>query len=76
MKYLEELEHGSTFVYNDLVYLLTIDFKKDHKLVYSLKDGSSRWLKDDTIVELSPIYILDPSNNIIPIKETEKHAEF
>jgi hypothetical protein len=72
MHYIEELKHGSTFMHNELMYLLTTDFKKDHRLAYSLKDGSSRWFKDDSIVKESPIYILDINNNIIPIKETEK----
>lgn len=77
MKYIEELENGDVFTYNNSTYVLTHDMKMNNdRLCYSLSDGSSRWLKPDTIVTHEPIYILDSNNNIQPVKETkEKTSE-
>lgn len=74
MKYIEELGYGSTFQKNGDVYLLTSDFKKDHKKAHSLKDGSSRWFRDDEVVEVEPLYLLDKDNNLVAIKECKDNA--
>lgn len=74
MKYIEELDTGTTFEKNSVIYLLTSDFKKDHKLAYSFKDGSCRWFKNDDIVDIALLYILDKDNNFVAIKETKKNA--
>lgn len=69
MKYIEELDNGSTFEKNGYFYLLTSDFKKGHRKAYSMKDGSSRWFSDSEIVEQFPLYSLDKENNLIAVKE-------
>lgn len=74
MKYIEELDNGTAFEKNGVVYLLTSDFKKDHKRAYSFKDGSSRWFRNDEIVDLALLYLLDKDNNFIALKETKKDA--
>jgi len=69
MKYIEELDPGNIFSYNNNIYLLTIDFKKNRsKLAFSLKDGTPLWFEPECIVEKISLYTLDPSNNITPIK--------
>lgn len=76
MKYIEELKNGDVFLYNGILYLLTHDMKSNNdRLCYSMSDGSSRWLKPDTIIKHEPIYILDENNNIQPIKEIKKYDE-
>lgn len=77
MKFIEELENGDIFIYKDIPYLLTQDSKKNNdRLCYSLKDGSCRWLKPDTMIHHEPVYTLDSNNNIQPVKETkEKTSE-
>lgn len=73
MKYIEELESGDTFVLKDITYVLTSDFRSNgQRLCYSLITGFPLWLKADTIVDHEPIYILDKSNNTIPVKITKK----
>ena len=71
MKYIEEIVAGDCFNLENSPYLATYDFKKDgSRLCYSLINGHSTWLTPNTIVELFPIYGLDSSNNIYPIKTT------
>lgn len=73
MKYIEELSYGSTFSYDDKLYLLTCDHKANgFRLCYSLTEGLPQWIEPTTIVELTPIYTLDSSNNIVPVKESKK----
>ena len=77
MRYLEELESGDSFSYENQVFLLTSDFKASgNRLCYSLTNGFAKWLSGQTIVESCPIYILDKDNNTIPIKHTPKHDTF
>jgi|694.fasta_scaffold05897_12 hypothetical protein len=74
MKYLEELNIGDSFSYQNQVFLLTSDFKANgNKLCYSLNTGFPTWLSSQSIVEHSPIYILDKDNNIIPLNITPKN---
>lgn len=69
MKYIEELQHGDTFLYSNTTYVLTNDFKKNgDKLAISLYDGSNRWFKSNELITSHPIYILDENNNTIPVK--------
>lgn len=76
MKYIEELNNGDSFIYNDIKFLLTSDFKKDgSKLAYSLDNGNAKWFSPSDIVEKIQIYTMDESNTILPIKETKnEHA--
>jgi len=74
MKYLEEISPGDSFRYENNLYILTIDFKRNgDKLCYSLNDGSPKWLESKTVIETDPIFSLDKDNNIIPIKIREKN---
>lgn len=76
MKYIEELTPGDTFTLNSSIYIVTIDFRKNgSKLCIDLQTGSPRWIDASEIVDFNPIYILDASNNIIPIKNTPKQHE-
>lgn len=69
MKYIEELSVGDAFVFQDQIYILTSDFKKNgDKSCVNLKNGLSRWLSSQETVEISPIYTLDQDNTIIPVK--------
>lgn len=69
MKYLEEITHGSCFLLDDQPYILTADFKSNNqKLCYNINTGFAHWFKDTDIVEPCPLFRLDPSNNIIPLK--------
>lgn len=73
MKYVEELNFGDTFLYHNDYLILTSDFKSSgNKLCYSLTTGHPTWLSGQTIVDHTPVYILDKDNNTIPIKTTEK----
>lgn len=73
MKLIEELVCGECFQLTQDYFIVTTDFKKNNdRLCVSLVDGSSRWLKPNTIVEVVPIYRLDKENNIIPFRETPK----
>lgn len=73
MKYVEELVSGDTFTFKDKVYLITSDFKSNNqRLCYSLNDGFPSWMTSDTIVDHSPVYILDKDNNTVPVKITKK----
>ena len=68
MKYIEELSAGECFTFNNQLFILTIDFKKNgQKLAYCLVDGSSRWMNSQDIVESTSIYTLDDNNNISPV---------
>lgn len=73
MKYLEEVKTGDSFSYEEQVYIATSDYKKNgDKLCVNLKTGFGKWLTPNSIVEISPIYLLDSDNNIIAIRPTEK----
>lgn len=73
MKYIEELEIGEFFKFQENLYINTSDFKKDgSRLVLNLRTGSFNWLKKDDMVDLLDVYTLDESNNFVAIKEREK----
>jgi len=75
MKYIEELIPGHTFKYGETVYLATCDHKSNgSKLCYSLTDGTPKWIEPTTIVEHCPVYTLDTSNNIVPVRETKNEG--
>lgn len=72
MKYIEELSYGDSFSYQDQLYILTSDFKKDgSKLCIKLDTGLPFWLNSNTIVDITPIYRLDTDNNIVAIKHVD-----
>lgn len=73
MKYLEELNIGESFFFEDQVWFLTSDFKLNgDKLCYNLANGFPKWINSSSIVEVTPIYYMDKDNNITPIKIYEK----
>lgn len=73
MKYIEELNFGDTFLHKDQLMVLTSDFKSNgSRLCYSLDSGFPVWLTDQTMVEHTPIYVLDKDNNTVPVKITKK----
>lgn len=77
MKYIEELQIGDTFTFNNELFILTADFKANgDKNCISLNTGCSRWLSSQDITEVCPIYTLDKDNTIIPVKQTKKDATF
>jgi hypothetical protein len=75
MKYIEEIQYGDCFNYENKYFILTTDFKKNgDKLAVCLSDGTSKWIKSNDIIQLIDVYTLDKDNNIIAIKEREKNA--
>lgn len=73
MKYIEELSIGDTFSYNNNIFILTSDFKKNNdRSCVCLTTGQPRWFKSEDVVEACPIYTMDKDNNIVPMKVTEK----
>lgn len=76
MKYIEELTNGDCFLYENSVYLLTSDFKKDgSRLCYRIDMGFPKWFEPTVVVENTEIYRMDQHNNIIPIRETKKNDQ-
>jgi len=72
MKYLEELEHGDCFKIDNKIFVLTSDFKNNNtKLCYDLQTGNPKWMKDDTMVDICPLLMLNEDNNIIPVKNVK-----
>lgn len=73
MKYLEELNSGDCFEYNNDYYVLSCDFKNNgNRMCLSLKNGFSNWFGADSIVNLTDIFTLDKDSNIIALKERAK----
>jgi hypothetical protein len=71
--YIEELSNGDCFDFKNNKYVLSSDHKRSgERLCLSLIDGSSRWLKGDTIIEKTQLFFMDKDNNIIAIKESKK----
>lgn len=69
MKYIEELNNGDCFRWNEKLFLLCSDFKKSgDRLVISMDNGFPLWLSNDAIVEVVTLYTLDSDNNVISIK--------
>jgi len=74
MKYLEEIEFGECFEYNNLYFILTHDMKKNgDKLCVNLNTGFSQWLKSDSMIKTTDIFTMDKDNNIIAIRERAKN---
>ncbi len=72
-KYIEELEPGDCFKYQDHYWICGSDFKKDGSRVgISLITGFFRWLEPQVIVDPIELYTLDNNSTIIPIKERKK----
>ena len=74
MKMIEELSLGDCFdLQNQDYFVLTQNFrlrdKKKEYQVVSLKDGTFKWIKADSLVSRIGLYTSDDSNNIISIKE-------
>ena len=73
MKYLEELDIGECFAFDNNIYINTQDFKKNKsRLALNVKTGIGRWLSHETMVDLVDLFIMDKDNNFMPIKEREK----
>jgi hypothetical protein len=76
MKFVEELKPGECFSYENNYFIISSDFKKSKegilKSCIEIKTGLSKWIKDNTTVEIIPLFTLDLESNIIPIRETEK----
>lgn len=69
MKYIEELNPGSTFTKDNQLFLLTVDFKKNNaRLAYSMLDGRPYWINPSEVVIENPLYQVDERNNVVPIK--------
>lgn len=71
--FIEELEGGDCFLFNQSCFVITNDYKKDNsKLCIDLKTGCSRWIRPDTIVEKISVFHMDAESNIIAIKELSR----
>lgn len=73
MKYLEELDCGECFEFDNSYFILTHDFKKNgSRLCVKLDSGSLQWLYPDSMIKNTDIFRMDKDNNIIAIKERLK----
>lgn len=77
-KYIEEMENGECFMYNDNLYIITNDFRNkqdsQEKKCITLKDGSCRWMSSNSIVEKIDLFYRDKDNNILLCKEFQDEA--
>jgi hypothetical protein len=86
MKYLEELNSGDLFLWNNDKFILTTDFKKSKedkskKMAINIHNGFIQWIIEDAIVEDLDLYYRDKDANIVALKErkneyTEKNSHF
>ena len=68
--YIEEIPSGRTFFYNNELFLITTDIKKDgSRLCISMRNGFVRWLKANTVVKTVSLYYINNDNNFLPIYE-------
>lgn len=76
MKFIEELKPGECFKLSEDFFIVSGDYKKSKEGILrsciEIKTGLSKWLKDNEVIEPTPIFTLDRDSNIIPIRETEK----
>lgn len=73
VKYLEELEVGDCFEFENCNFITLLDYKKNgNRCCANLKTGSTRWIEPNAVVNISPIYTLDKDNNIVALRETKK----
>lgn len=72
-KYIEEIQNGECFMYNNKLYITTNDFRKNkeiyEKKTVSITDGTCRWMSHTNIVEKIDLFYRDKDNNILLCKE-------
>lgn len=68
INYIEELDPGDAFIYNEEFYVLSADKTSKARICYSLQTGFVRHLNNSTIISKAKLLTLDDNNNIIPIK--------
>jgi hypothetical protein len=73
MKYLEEIEAGDTFAYQNYFYVLSSDYretknKQTSYMCLGLNDGLVRWFLGSIMIEPTQLYHLDINNNFSPLK--------
>jgi len=74
MKYIEEIEPGQSFFYQDNYFLMTADFKKNgDRLSISLANGTSRWMGASETVDLVVLYTIDEDSNFKHIREEDSN---
>ena len=77
MKYLEELQNGDKFLYNNLCYITTCDYKNNkngiQKLCINLHNGNPLWLNDNTIVDQIFILYQNTENLLVEIKNEKNN---
>lgn len=69
---LSDVIYGTTFLRlsNNQKYVLTQDFdNKRQRLCVNSQNGAFEWIPESEEVQIVPVYVLDESNNIIPLKE-------
>lgn len=75
MKYIEEINPGSCFVYKNKNYILTNDFKFQHNQKYNysilIENGFGEWLPENSVIQSLDLYFIDGDKNIIPLKESK-----
>lgn len=73
MKYLEELDHGSCFVFEDQKFILTKDFRSRSKntefCCINITTGFVQWIEGNQIVKIINLYYIDDEKNLVAIKE-------
>jgi hypothetical protein len=72
MKYLEELNNGDKFLYQNYCYLISIDYRQTKKEIQrcciNIHNGNLLWLNNDTIVDQISIFYQNKDNLLVEIK--------
>jgi len=80
MKYIEELSNGHVFSVNDKFYVLSSDYKKNHKsgknrhMCVEVSKGTVKWFDSDQIADDPPVFYQD-SENVLHQMEFSKNEE-
>jgi hypothetical protein len=77
MKYLEELNNGDKFIYNNNCYLITSDYKNYkediQRLCIDMHRGNTLWLMNNTIIEQIFVFYQNKENILIEIKNEKNN---
>lgn len=66
MKYIEEINNGQIFYFENKFYVLSADLKKNNTknkhMCIQINSGLIRWLDSDTMIEIVPVFYQDKEN--------------
>jgi|LakMenE18May11ns_1017448.scaffolds.fasta_scaffold9957858_4 hypothetical protein len=77
MKYIEELNNGDKFLYQNYCYLLTIDYRQINKQIQrccvNMHNGSISWLNNSTIIDQISVFYQNQENLLVEIKNEKNN---